>query len=344
MLAARITAPRTIDLLEVPDVPCRDGEVRVRLELACLCGSDLPYFAYDFDALRAAGDPACMHRIPAAEATGTVYPLPTGLSLHECVGTVAESRSDHTKPGDFVLALPFHQVGFFEYLTLPANRVFPLPASAPVSRAELLLSQPLGTVLHAFRKLPDVRGMTVAVVGQGPIGLMFDAVLALQGAARIIGVEKIPERRALARQMGAHATIDPLAAAPAEALAEETGGAMADLVIEAVGHRDFAIDLCVDLAAQDGWILQFGVIDSSHSSDYPSGKAFRKNLTIAASVGASRAEHFLPAAELIATRRLDLAPLITHRFPVREAQRAYETFVDRVDGAAKVLLDFQERA
>ena len=75
---------------------------------------------------------------------------PVGLSLHECVGVVVESASSDFQEGDFVLALPFDQYGFFEYLTLPESRIFPLPEE-PVSKQEILMAQPLGTLLFAWR-------------------------------------------------------------------------------------------------------------------------------------------------------------------------------------------------
>lgn len=340
MLAGQITGPRKVELIEVPRKDCGEGEVTVRLELACLCGSDLPYFAYDFDAMRRDGAVLRSERVSLEPDTAdSLYPLQTGLSLHECVGTVIESRSDRHGTGDFVLALPFSQVGFFGDLTLPEDRVFPLP-TAGASKAEILLCQPLGTVLYALRKMPELQGKTVAVVGQGPIGLMIDAVLAMQGAERIIGIEKVPERLALAKQMGAHETVNAASTDAVAAVADLTNGTMPDIVVEAAGHADLAVDLCVKLACQDGYILQFGVVDTMTVDGYPLGTIFNKNLTISNSVGASKAEHFLPAAELIASGRIDVSPLLTHRFPVSKAQEAYETFVDRKDGAVKVLLEW----
>ena len=130
-----------------------------------------------------------------------VYPLPVGLSLHECVGVVVESASSDFQEGDFVLALPFDQYGFFEYLTLPESRIFPLPEE-PVSKQEILMAQPLGTLLFAWRMMPEIEGKTVAVLGQGPIGLMFNSLLKLRGAGTVIGIDRLEERASVGREMG----------------------------------------------------------------------------------------------------------------------------------------------
>ena len=83
--------------------------------------------------------------------------------------------------------------GFFEYLTLPDSRVFPFP-EGPVSKEEILLGQPLGTLLYGWRMMPDITGKTVAVLGQGPIGLMFNALLKLKGASRVVGIDRLSAR------------------------------------------------------------------------------------------------------------------------------------------------------
>lgn len=343
MKAARITAQRTIELFDASLPDLQPNEARVRLETACLCGSDSPFFNYDFAALQKAGNHLVSGIIDYSKPN--VYPLNPGLSLHECAGTVTESRSDRYQPGDFVLALPYDQHGFFEHLTLPEARIFPLP-TGNVSKEEILLSQPLGTILYGFRKLPPIEGFSVAIIGQGPIGLMMSALLSKMGAKRVIGLDKLPYRCDLARQMGAHAAVlrqneeaDTIAA-----VQEANQGELPDLVIEAAGHAEAAMPLAVKMARHDGYVFNFGVIDEPLTNAYPYQETFRKNLTVLNSVGAQHAEHFGRAAEMIDRGEIELSPLLTHRFPVDKAQKAYETFVDRKDGAIKVLIDFKTGA
>lgn len=317
----------------------KPGDVQVKLQKTCLCGSDIPYFGYDQQRLSDEGK-----RNPYGHVTydrDKVYPLPVGLSLHECVGVVTESASDLFKEGDFVLALPFHQYGFFEYLTLPENRVFPLPES-PVSKEEILLAQPFGTLLYAWRKMPDVSGKTVAVLGQGPIGLMFNALLKLKGAANVIGIDRLKYRLDTGGVLGANHLINASEMDVLGAVSELTGGVLADIVIEAVGHGELAINEAIDLVRVDGTLFAFGVVDHEYRDHYALGKAFMKNMTIHHSVGAKDAGDFLAAAKMIAEGEVDLKPLLTHSLPFDEAQKAYELFVDRQDQSIKVVIDFEK--
>ncbi len=336
--AVQITAPCRAEIIEVEMPTLEPGEVRVQLQKTCLCGSDIPFFAYDQQRLANEGKLNASGHIDYSKSS--VYPLPVGLSLHECVGVVAESASDKFKPGDFVLGLPFNQYGFFEYLTLPDCRVFPLP-EGPVSKEEILLAQPLGTLLYGFRMMPDITGKTVAVLGQGPIGLMFNALLKLRGAARVIGIDRLEARSEVGRALGADHCINASGEKALESVANLTDGKMADVVIEAVGHGELAFNEAIDLTCQEGLLFAFGVVDTEYVDHYAFGKAFYKNLTIKHTVGAKDEGYFVEAARLIAEGAVDLKPLLTHSHPFSDAQGAYERFVDRQDGAIKVVIDFE---
>jgi len=317
----------------------KPGEVQVKLQKTCLCGSDIPYFGHDQQRLLDEGKPSPYGHV--AYDRDAVYPLPVGLSLHECVGVVAESASDRFAEGEFVLALPYHQHGFFEYLTLPEERVFHLPTGS-VSKEEILLAQPLGTLIFAWRKMPDVTDKTVAVLGQGPIGLMFNALLKYYGAKTVIGIDRLGYRLETGRELGADHTINATEDNVHEAVEDLNGGNLADVVIEAVGHGELAINEAIEITRVDGILYAFGVVDHEYRDHYALGKAFMKNLTIHHSVGAKDAGDFLAAADLIAKGDVDLKPLLTHSLPFEEAQKAYELFVDRKDKAIKVVIDFEK--
>ena len=334
----QITGPRKAEIIEVEMPVLKEGDVRVRIQKTCLCGSDIPYFGYDQQKLLDEGKPNAAGHIDYSQSN--VYPLPVGLSLHECVGVVVESASSDFREGDFVLALPFDQYGFFEYLTLPESRIFPLPEEL-VSKQEILMAQPLGTLLYAWRMMPEIEGKKVAVIGQGPIGLMFNALLKLRGVGTVIGIDRLEERASVGRQMGADEIIVSGGAGTVEQLSDLTNGDMADVVIEAVGHADLSFNEAVDLVRKEGTIFEFGVVDTDYVDNYPFGKVFYKNLTVRHSVGAKDKGDFLSAADLIAEGKVDMKPLLTHSFPFENAQTAYETFVDRKDGAIKVLIDFE---
>ena len=118
-----------------------------------------------------------------------------------------------------------------------------------------------------------------------------------------------------------------------------TGGRMADLVVEAVGHVEQAFNLCVELCRDSGRMLYFGV-PPERLNDVAFHSAFRKSLTIYTSVPADLRPSVEIAMRLIRQGRIDPLPLITHRFPFANVQGAFETYRDRRDGALKVMIDF----
>jgi len=316
MLAGQITQQRQIELISHPEpAPGKSGEIVFQPEIACLCGSDVPYFV----------------------AKHPEYPLQVGLSLHEMVGTVLWADGSRFREGQKVLAVPTNHVGIFERFAITENFVVPLDLRRPLE--QMILCQPLGTVLYGLRLLPTLLGWNVVVVGQGPIGQLFCGALRNLGARQIIGIDRIAARLSLSQRMGATAVINVEQEDPIAAVADLTGGAMADLVIEAVGHEHQALNLCIDLCRRLGRIHYFGVppqvIDGIRWRDL-----MMKNLSLTTSLGPDFARDYPLAMQWIGEGRIDVRPLVTHSFPLSEIQTAFETFSDRKDGACKVLIRF----
>lgn len=317
MLAGHIPARGKIELVEIaePKLDGEPGQILFEPHLGCLCGSDVPYF----------------------DSSHNAYPLEVGYSLHEMIGVVADTTGKRFKPGDRVLAVPIRQRGLYERYALSELRAIPLDPRKPPEQA--LLAQPLGTVIFALRKLPNVIDQVVAVVGQGPIGQMFNACLRNLGAREIIAIDRVESRLAISRAMGATAVVNNAKDDPVEAVRKANGGALADVVVEAVGHDEIALDLCAELCVKYGRILSFGVppetIDSLHWREL-----FYRNITVHTSVDPDFSKDFPLAMRWISEGRLDLSKLLTHRFRLAEIQSAFEMFRDRREGAQKILIDF----
>jgi threonine dehydrogenase-like Zn-dependent dehydrogenase len=323
MIAAQIVAPRRVELLDIPEPkldPAAPGMIKVRLERACLCGSDSPFFDYDF------GEAA--------------YPMRPGLSIHECLGTVAESTSTRFKEGDLVLALPLeHQGGLCEYFCVPDTLAIHLPRQ-PKPLEEILMTQPLGTVVWACQKLGNLLDKDVVVVGQGPMGLLFCHMMSNLGARTVIAMDKLDYRLQASCKMKATHAINVDREDAVAAVHEITRGKMADLVVEVVGHRATTLDLCLKMVRRLGSLLYFGVPDHEIESNFPILSFFRKNINLISSVGPDVVPNFSLARDMIAQGRIDVSPLVTHILPFQEVQKAYELFVDRKDGAIKVFLNY----
>ena len=317
MLAGSITTPRQIDLIEIPEPRLSDdrpGEIIFQPEIACLCGSDLPFFNRNGE-----------------------FPLTVGHSLHEMIGTVVETNGTRWKPGERVLAVPLNQEGLFERYALSEDRAIAVDTRVPEEQA--LMAQPLGTALFALKKLPNLLDRDVAVVGAGPMGQLYCAALRNMGARRIIAIDLLEDRLKVSPKMGATHTVCNANCDPVEAVRDILHGELPEIVIEVVGHQDQAFNLCIDLVAHNGRILFFGVppetIDGLRWRDL-----FFKNVTVHTSVNPDFRRDFPLAMQWIGEGRIDVTPIITHRFPLAEIQAAFDLFHQRRDGVLKVLVEF----
>lgn len=318
MQAAHITAPGKLEMVDVP-TPSLDGlpgePILVQLHAGVLCASDFPRYL--------------------GGAFNVPFPRPVGDSLHECIGIVAESRCSRLKPGDWTLAIPPDQRGMSEYFVTDGSMAVSLPAHAP--REHLILGQPLGTVLWAARKLPNLLDLDVAVVGQGPIGLFFTHLVSNMGARRVIGLDKLDYRLEFARAMRATHTVNVDREDAAQAVRDYTDGRGADVVIEAVGHQVESVQLAIRLVAKHGTVLLFGVPDEEHYP-LPIHDMVYQNLRVIGSIHPNVQRDLPLALDMIRQGRINVGPLITHRFAFADAQAALELAINRVDNPIKVLL------
>src|SRR5262249_49919995 len=151
--------------------------------------------------------------------------------------------------------------------------------------------------------------------GQGPMGQIYCSALRNLGAREIIAIDPLESRLARSLGMGATAIINPSKEDCLAAVARITGGAMADLVIEAVGHENQALNTCVDLCKKGGRILYFGV-PKERLDDIRWRDLFFKNITVHTSVNPDFARDFPLAMRWISEGRIDLSGLLTHEFPL----------------------------
>lgn len=250
-----------------------------------------------------------------------------------------------------VSALPWSGAGA-EYFTTMARYCWRLPSREERRRqasesgrpavplCHFVAAQPLGTVLSAVRKLPNIVGKDVVVLGQGQNGLLFTSVLVGMGARRVIGVDKLESRLVTARRMRATHTV---VAVDEEQVRRDVravlGGALPHVVVEVVGHQTATLSECVRLARFGGTVLAFGVpADKIYPLDY--GTLFRQNVTLIPSVfpDASRDGDFGQAVDWIADGRVDVTPLFTHAISLREVPGAIRAHAAHAGGVVKTLV------
>jgi 2-desacetyl-2-hydroxyethyl bacteriochlorophyllide A dehydrogenase len=302
------------------------GDVVLDVEACGICGTDLQILS-----------------VPPG------HPATVGVVLgHEFVGVVSDVGAGVTSlaPGDRVVVAPnvscgqcawcrrglrnqcerftTHGItldgGLAPRVRVPASACHPISADVPPHLAAL--AEPLSTVVHGARLADVFPGEKAVVIGAGPAGLMFTALLHLGGASVVV-VEPAERRAELARTMGA------VRVAPH---ADGVRGLDADVVVDAVGTQ---LPAAFELVRKAGRIVVFGM-NERYRAEVSPAEITRNELTI---LGAFVGQDVFPAAiRLLEQGRIDLEPLVTHRIGVEELPAAVEEL--RAGRAVKVEVEF----
>ena len=204
------------------------------------------------------------------------------------------------------------------------------------------MAQQLGTVVFSCLRLPSLLGQTVAVLGQGSVGLFHDFMLRKLGAHRIIAIEPIRERLQAGVRLGVEEAVDFTGGRATDAVLDLTNGQGVDVVIEAVGSVE-TLNQAMQLARPFGQVVAFGLPTTMERIPFDWDTFFRKCVQMH-SVFRGQDEPGLPAFKLavdyIEKGEIDMAPFVTHQFPIWDIQNAFDLADARTDGALKVSLSF----
>ncbi|HUH08222.1 MAG TPA: alcohol dehydrogenase catalytic domain-containing protein [Egibacteraceae bacterium] len=319
MRAARLHAARDIRVADEPDPVAGPGLDLVRVTAVGVCGSDLHWFDE-----AGIGD-ATVDRplILGHEFAGVIEGGPRHGQRVAIDPAMPCERCETCRGGhrnlcpDVVFAGHGRQDGGLrELLAWPAALLHPLPDSFSDSDGALL--EPLGVAIHAEGLGHLKLGASVAVIGCGPIGLLILQAALCAGAERVVAADPLAHRREAAGRLGADEVINPDVEGRA-ALAELSGGGV-DVAFEAAG-TDGAVALAM-VAAKPGARVVLAGIPAEDRTSFPASLARRKGLTIA--VARRMGDVYPRAIGMVAQRRIDLASLVTHRFPLTEVAQAFE--------------------
>ncbi len=330
MRASLVRAAGAIECVEVPEPEPAPGQVLIKTVCASLCGSDLHHVF-----------------LPLQDDS---FPCPHGYPGHEGIGEVVESRAAEGQgfaPGQAVLTVPDigHAGCFADYQVLGPEFLLPLDSAMAGRGAQeqLVLAQPLGTVIFALKRfLPAEVPETAVVLGQGSIGLFFTWMLRQRGVARVIATEPLANRRALSRRFGAEVTLDPTRESVIDAVQDLTGGRGAALVIEAAGE-DETRRQAVEMVALDGRLGLFGLPVKDDMADFPFNTFFRKRAEMMSHYGAQNEPghaSFREALDLVTGGRIEVAPLISHRLPLDRIDKTFEIARGRHEDVVKAVVTF----
>jgi threonine dehydrogenase-like Zn-dependent dehydrogenase len=186
-------------------------------------------------------------------------------------------------------------------------------------------------------------GGTVAVFAQGPVGLMATKGAVLQGAGRIIAVETVPNRQALAREYGADEIVDFAEGDAVEQIMALTDGEGVDAAIEALGTSG-TFEQCVTVTKPGGTISNAGYHGEGEYVNIPReewgvGMAEKDIATGLCPGGRLRLTRLL---RLLEQGRVDPTPMTTHEFPFEETDEAFRLMESKEDDIIKPLIDFEQ--
>jgi threonine dehydrogenase-like Zn-dependent dehydrogenase len=181
------------------------------------------------------------------------------------------------------------------------------PVSKELPAHVAALTEPLSTVVHGARQAAVFPGESAVVIGAGPIGAMFCAVLNVAGAT-VTAIEPTPERARLAHELGAASVRSP----------DEIDDLRADVVVDAVGSQ---LETALNVAARGGRVLLFGMNQHART-EVAQSRITRDELTI---VGSYVGQDVFPdAIRLLEQGRIPFERLVTHRVAVDELPSAIE--------------------
>jgi len=342
MQAVFLDAVGKMSVREVPRPRPAAGEVLIRIRAVGICGSDVHFYEDGRIGRFVVEEPLILGH----ECAGEVVELGEGVRSLEVGDRVAVEpgyacghcpqckRGSYNLCPDvqFMAAPPVHGA-FRQYLTAPAHYCFRLPQH--VSFEEGALIEPLAVGCHAIRQANLRPGERVAVLGAGPIGLVTAAAANATGASEILVVDIVDGRLEAARQMGAthvvNSKTDP------DWLAADRYETWADVTFECAGVPA-TIQQSFRVAALGGRVAWIGV--GADMVELPVTYMTMKELVV---VGIFRYANAHPiAAALLATRKVDLRPLITHRFEFPRVQEAIELSRTHREESIKTVVNFPD--
>ncbi len=325
-------------LKNVAEPSMRDDEVLIRVRRAGVCGTDMHIHQWDAWAQGRVKPPITVGHEFAGEVV-RVGRLVT--DVHEGDRVTAEGhivdgrcllcRTGHSHVCPYTKIIGVDRDGCFaEYIAMPATNVWHLDDGISFDVGGI--HDPMGNAFHTVLTA-EIPGATVLVTGCGPIGIFAVGICKAAGASRIIASDINETRLALASRMGAHDVVHPN---EAEAVVRRhTDGLGVDVVLEMSGVPS-AIHQAFALVRVGGRVQMLGIPAKPIEIDFSTQIIF-KGLTIYGVVGRRMYDTWLAMTRFLRSGQFDPTPVITHRFPLEEADEAIR--VIRSGEAGKVIFE-----
>jgi (R,R)-butanediol dehydrogenase/meso-butanediol dehydrogenase/diacetyl reductase len=328
---------RRVELREFADPRPGPGEVVVAIRASGMCGSDLRPYEQGQSSYVTGHEPCGVVAERGPAVTEQQAPLGQRVMVHHYWGC---GMCKHCRIGYTQMCVHGAKVMGFSanggnapYLLAPASSLVPLPDELSFAEGAAIACG-TGTAYSALKRL-DVSGRdTLAIFGQGPVGLAATQLATAMGA-RVIAVDPLAERRALACQLGAANAIDSAAVSAVDAIRDLTHGEGADATLDCTGHPEARAN-CAKAARAWGRACFVGEHGTATFDMTPD--VIHKQLTMYGSWTFSTVL-LAECARFAVDRQVPLGNVFTESFTLDEAEAAFRKFSSRTMGKGVFVFD-----
>ncbi len=350
MKAGLYTGPGKIELSEIPVPRPADGYVIVRVHTCGICGSDLHSYRgaslrRNFEKWRELSYPDGHELCGVVVETGAKVDrdLTGKRVVAECATHCGECR--YCRTGLYNVCwhrqdIPWNGPGgFCEYAHIPANAVYEIPGAMSFAAGSMV--EPLAASYHAIQRAGLRADESVLTLGAGTTGLLCAAVAKIAGAGMVVLAAKYDHQAEAARKLGIDNVIESTPDTAPEARDRYLPEGF-DVAIDTTGGGE-AFNTALQCVKKAGRVVLMGGYTCQHEVNL--GPVVGLELTILGSLcyGISGGQpDFVSAIDLIHSKKIDVAPLITHTFRLEEIDKAFTAASDKRSGAIKVMIKMRD--
>jgi len=340
---------KQLELRQFPDPSPGPGEAVVQMKASGMCGSDLKFYRASSSAgagalgLGGNGEPCIAGHEPCGVVAAVGSGVPANLAsvgqrvmVHHYKGCGACNHcrtgwSQLCRAGITVYGVTGHG-GHAHFIKVPASTLVPLPDGLSFETGAAI-SCGTGTAYGALRRINLSGKDTIAIFGQGPVGVSATQLAKAMGA-RVIALDTAAERRTLATRFGAEVTLDPKSDDPVKTLRELTHGEGVDLALDCSGSPAAR---AATVRATRTWGTACFVGEGDTVTLDVSQDLLRRQITLVASWTFSTVGQ-AECARFVADRKIDVDALFSHRYSLDQAAEAYKLFDTQTTGKGVFLM------
>ena len=342
MLQQVMTAPGEISFREVPMPKVHENDVLVRIRRIGVCGSDIhvyhgehPFTSYPVtQGHEVAGEVVSYGKNVQSLHEGQKVTIQPQVFCGECY----PCRHGKYNLCEHLKVMGFQTTGVAsEYFAVDASKVTPLPDTMSFDEGAMI--EPLAVAVHAVRRVGDVTGQKIAVLGAGPIGILVAQTAKGLGAASVMITDISDLRLKKAAECGVDICVNTAQRDFGEALVEAFGLDKADVIYDCAGN-DITMNQAIRCARKGSTIILVAVFAKMATVDLAVLNDHELDLNTTMMY---RSEDYEEAIRLVQEGRVQLTPLISQHFAFTDYLEAYRFIDANRESTMKVIIDVDRR-